>query len=334
MKPSFLVATFLLSVLLAACNYPLGQSSDPETSSPAVDIQSTLAAGNHNLTMTVDGLERTYILHVPSAFSEPLPLIVVLHGTYGTGRKMQIGLGIDPYADQRGFYVAYPNAYQKPGERETARWNDGRGTLESSLEGIDDVKFITRMIEDIADKVPLDKSQVFVTGASNGGMMTYRLGCETGGVFAGIAPVIGNIPQPIFDSCNPSAPLNVLAINGDSDPFVPFAGGEVCGNTPSRLCEGGWVKSQAESLAKFAAANGCDLTPQSAALPVLVDDGTSIEEQTYANCASKAQVTSYIVHNGGHTWPPRESQVAAGGQATANLDATQTIVNFFLPSSE
>jgi polyhydroxybutyrate depolymerase len=281
--------------------------------------------------MNVDGLERTYILHVPPTATQPPPLIIVLHGTYGTGRKMQLGLGFDPYADERGFYVAYPDAYQKPGENETARWNDGRGTLESSLEGIDDVKFLTSMVDEIAAQVPLDKSRVFVTGASNGGMMTYRLGCETDGVFAGIAPVIGIIPQPIFDSCNPQATLNFLAINGDSDPFVPFNGGEVCGDTPSRLCEGGWVESQIASIAKFAAADGCELVPQSITLPTLVDDDTSIEEQTYANCADGAQVKAYIIHNGGHTWPPRESQLDAGGNSTGNLEATPLIVEFFLP---
>jgi polyhydroxybutyrate depolymerase len=182
------------------------------------------------------------------------------------------------------------------------------------------VKFLVGMVDDIAAQAPLDKSRVFVTGASNGGMMTYRLGCETSGVFAGIAPVIGNIPEPIFDSCSPSAPLNTLAING----------GEVCENVRFG-CEGGWVKSQTESLAKFAAANGCELAPRSATLPAQVDDGTSIEEQTYANCAGGAQVKAYIIHNGGHTWPSRESQLEAGGQATGNLDATSVIVDFFLP---
>jgi len=303
-------------------------SPTPVTASPI----NALDSGNHSFAFAVDGLERTYILHVPPAVNEEisLPLVIVLHGTYGTGRKMQIGLGFDPYSDEHGFYVAYPDAYQKPGERETARWNDGRGTLESSTQGIDDVKFIVSLVDQIAAQVPLDKSRVFVTGASNGGMMTYRLGCETSGVFAGIAPVIANIPEPIFSSCSPQTRLDFLAINGDADPFVPFAGGEVCGDTPSRLCEGGMVKPQPESITKFAAANGCELTPQSATLPARVDDGTSIEEQTYANCASGAQVKAYIVHNGGHTWPPRESQLAAGGQATGNLEATSLIVDFFL----
>ena len=98
-------------------------------------------------------------------------------------------LYFSPFFCHSRFYVAYPDAYQKPSERDTARWNDGRGTLESSLQGIDDVKFIVNMGAEIAVKVPLDKSRIFVTGASNGGMMTCRLGCDAGGVFAGIAPV-------------------------------------------------------------------------------------------------------------------------------------------------
>jgi len=326
MKNTLASIILLAALALSACSRPLRSAQSPS----AEGESASLAPGNHNLSMSVDGLERTYILHVPPTASESLPLIIVLHGTYGTGRKMQLGLGFDPHADSRGFYVAYPDAYQKPGERETARWNDGRGTLESSLAGIDDVKFIVGMADDIAARIPLDKSRIFVTGASNGGMMTYRLGCETSGVFAGIAPVIGNIPEPIFDSCAPSAPLNILAINGDTDPFVPFNGGEVCADTPGIFCEGGWVKSQTESLAKFAAVNGCELAPQSIPLPVQVEDGTFIEQQTYANCSSAAQVTAYVIHNGGHTWPPRESQVEAGGQAAGNLEATQVIVDFFL----
>lgn len=319
---------YLLTLIMVLCSGCALRQAEPRS-----DVElSTYSAGDYHETITVDALERSYILHVPPVVheGEALPLIIVLHGTYGTGRKMQLGLGFDPYADSRGFYVAYPDAYQKPGERETARWNDGRGTLESSLAGIDDVKFIVAMVDAIAADVPLDKRRIFVTGASNGGMMTYRLGCETSAIFAGIAPVIGNIPEPIFASCNPHTALHVLAINGDADPFVPFVGGEVCSDTPSMLCEGGWVKSQAESLGVFAAANGCEIVPQSVTLPVQVEDGTTIEAQTYANCASGAHVKAYIVHNGGHTWPPRESQLDAGGQATGNLEATPLIVDFFL----
>jgi acetyl esterase/lipase len=90
------------------------------------------------------------------------------------------------------------------------------------------------------------------------------------------------------------------------------------------------VMSQAESLGIFAATNGCQPTPQSITLTILVDDGTYVEEQTFAGCTSGAQVKAYVIHNGGHAWPPLESQLEAGGQATGNLDATALIVDFFL----
>ena len=92
---------------------------------------------------------------------------------------------------------------------------------------MDDVAFILAMIDDMTDKVAVDEAQIFVTGASNGGMMTYRLGCETAGVFAGIAPVIGNIPEPIAAACQPSPSLAFLSLNVVTDTYCTLTGGEV-----------------------------------------------------------------------------------------------------------
>jgi polyhydroxybutyrate depolymerase len=236
---------------------------------------------------------------------------------------MQIGLGFDPYADELTFLVAYPDAY------DGARWNDGRGTLESSALGVDDVNFIVSMVSDIADEWPVDPARVFVTGASNGGIMAYRLGCETSGVFAAIAPVIGNIAQPIGPHCAPQPPISILSINGNADPYIPFDGGEVCEEV-RRGCEKGFVLSTAASLANFALANRCSTLPRSEMLPPSFADGTSIEKVVYVSCAQGAQVELYVVHGGGHTWPPREPQLSSGGTSTKNLDATDLIVRFFV----
>ncbi len=270
----------------------------------------------------VDDLKRTYILHVPPAaeYDGPLPLLIVLHGTYSTGRKMQLGIGFDPYADERGFYVAYPNAYQAAGSTQTTRWNDGRETLESSKREIDDVRFVLSMIEDIATKVPLDKSRVYVTGASNGGMMVYRLGCETSGVFAGIAP--------IADACFPQASLSFLSINGDVDPFVPIERGEVCREV-KRGCEKGFVISTEDSVKNFDVVNGCGVKPQSETMLTQIEDRTFIEKLIYPDCAGDSQVNAYIVHGGGHTWAPRSGQLASSRPSTQNLDATKkSLISF------
>lgn len=320
MKKTFFTLLIIPLFLLAlACN-----KSVPNPTA------NTLLPGNHDLSLNVDGLRRAFILHVPPAThqGQPLPLLIVLHGGGGTGQKMQRFLGFDSYADERGFYVAYPDSYQPPGEQGTFHWNDGRGTEKTS--GVDDVKFLVEMIAEIGRRVPLDERRVYVTGASNGGMMTYRLGCETKGVFAGIAPVIANIPELIFANCQPTVPLNFLAINGSADPLVPLEGGEICEELRFG-CAGGRVVSQAESVGVFAAANGCDSVPQSLTLPVKVDDGTFVEQQTYPNCASGTQVVAYIIHNGGHTWPPLPGQLPAAGAQSRNLDATRVIVDAFFP---
>lgn len=286
----------------------------------------TYTPGNHHETVTVDERERTYIVHVPPQIegNTPLPLIIVLHGSYGSGRKMQLGVGFDELADARGFLVAYPDAY------DGMRWNDGRGTLASSDEGVDDVAFIRAMIDDIASQATVAENQVFVTGASNGGMMTYRLGCEAADVLAGIAPVIANLPEPLAESCVPSTPIAFLSINGVDDPLVPLDGGDVCAEV-RRGCEGGQVIAAEGSREVFAAASHCSLSPTSITLPTLVDDGTSVEEITYPDCQAGAPVVAYLVHGSGHTWPPLNPQLGISGQPTANLDATQVIVDFFLP---
>ncbi len=315
MRPAafFLTLTLLLTVFVLPT---------PLTAAPGASLR----PGNHTLTLRVDGRDRSAILHVPpqARAGTPLPLLVVLHGGYGSGRDMQRALGFDRYADARGFLVVYPDAFNG------MRWNDGRGTLDSSRAGVDDVAFLVALIDEVAARAPLDRRRVHATGASNGGMMAYRLGCETRGVFAGLAPVIANVPRPIAATCAPQAPINLLSINGDADPFIPFEGGEVCANVRGG-CEKGFVLSTAESVGRFAGANGCAARPQVTALPPVVDDGTSVEHHVYPGCAGGAKVELYVVRGGGHAWPPRRPRVAAGGVASGNLDATRVIVDFFFP---
>ncbi len=241
---------------------------------------------------------------------------------------MQKTLGFDDYADVHGFFTAYPDAHQITGEGDSGRWNDGRGIEESSKCGMDDVKFLLEMIAEIGRLTLLDAGKIYVIGASNGGMMTYRLGCETDGVFAGIAPVIENIRQPIFESCQPAGPLAFVAINGSADPLIPLEGGEECKGIRVG-CKGRWVVLKNQSFGIFANMNGCDALPVIKRLPIEVEYGPTIEKQTYQNCNS-ASVQVCLVQSGGHTWRMLPGQLPAAGAQSKNLNATSVIVNFFL----
>ncbi len=310
-----LLITLMAGTALTGVACPSGPS-DTSASGP----------GNHYRTLEVDALQRTYILHVPPDRGDrkPLPLLLVLHGGGGSGRRMQRQLGFDGYADTRGFLVAYPDAY------DGGHWNDGRGTTDSAARGVDDVRFLVALVEDVSRQVSVDAARVYVTGASNGGMMTWRLCCGTSGVFAGFAPVIANMPAPLAETCRPRPGVPFLTIVGDADALMPFSGGTVCGGT--RIpCQGGEVLSSDASVAVLAAAAGCRSEPVVETLPVLVDDGTTVEKRTFTGCTDGSTIVQYVIHDGGHAWPPHGPRLPLSGISSKNLDATATIVDFFFP---
>jgi poly(3-hydroxybutyrate) depolymerase len=58
----------------------------------------------------IDGVPRTYALHVPKGVVSGVPLVVVLHGKGGDGGTDLENFGLQDKADREGFIVAVPNA--------------------------------------------------------------------------------------------------------------------------------------------------------------------------------------------------------------------------------
>src|SRR5579862_7975812 len=127
-----------------------------------------------SMSLTHDGLERSYLLYVPASYDrgKPTPLLIVLHGR-GINASFMItmtGGGFNALADEHGFILVYPNAINE-------MWNDGR-TSSDMKSNADDVGFIRALIEHLAAEYAIDRQRVYLTGLSNGGYMAYRLGCE------------------------------------------------------------------------------------------------------------------------------------------------------------
>ena len=108
--------------------------------------------------LTHRSLHRDYHLYIPSSYrySTAAPLVIALHGGGGNGHKMEKLSQLSLLADQYGFIVAYPDAVER-------HWNDGRGLNQyrSQKDNIDDVGFISRMIDAIAGGYNIDKDRVF-----------------------------------------------------------------------------------------------------------------------------------------------------------------------------
>jgi polyhydroxybutyrate depolymerase len=276
--------------------------------------------------MIFGGLERTYILHVPPGrrAQELIPLVIVLHGHGGTGKGM-ITLTkseFDTLADRDGAAIAYPDGIDNS-------WNDGRAIRGKTK--VDDVGFITALIDTLERNFSIDPHRIYATGMSNGAMMTYRLGCERSDRLAAIAPVDGAIPEEVAPRCSPSMSLPVLVINGTDDPLVHWEGGDVTGPFGRRTMAR--VLSVQKSVRFWVARNECSLTPVVAHESDLdPSDGTRIRREYYGMGRDGAEVVLYAVEGGGHTWPGGKQYLPAFviGKTSRDMDACRVIWEFFM----
>ncbi len=270
-------------------------------------------------TLIVDDVVRTYHLHVPRRLDSPAPLLIVLHGGGGHGRQMQRFTGFDRIANREGFIVVYPDGIDNA-------WNDGR--IFDHERTADDVTFIAALIDHLIATQPIDPNQVYATGISNGGFMSFRLACELADRIAGVAPVTATLAEDIAPDCQPEQPLKVLVINGTLDPLVPYAGGTV------RLADDGTprgeIRSTTATLRFWADHNECASEAVTTDLPnKVLRDQTRAQLTTYTRCREPVQLLTII--NGGHTWPGGSQYLPALliGRTSRDIDASEFIWTFF-----
>ena len=169
--------------------------------------------------MLVDARQRTYDLHVPTNYdgTKDAPLLIALHGRLGTGSDQQRRGHLDRLGDEFGFLVVYPDGLQRSRA-------DGRGATPSDKSDVDDVKFISALIDTLESKYKVDRSRIYATGMSNGGFMTGRLACDLSDRIAAVAIVGASISENVAADCHPAKPVSALIIQGSEDPLVPFGG--------------------------------------------------------------------------------------------------------------
>ena len=268
------------------------------------------------------GLERSYLLHIPNNLKPGSPLVFVLHGLGGTADGIRKYSQMDKVADENGFVVCYPQGtggsedtkYTKKG---TPFWNVGYEVHKN--ETVNDIDFIINLALFLQKKYNLDPEKTFCSGMSNGGDMSYLLGCQASDVFKAIAPITGCMMESIYSSCNSNNPVPVFHVHGTSDNTTYYNGDEDNSD--------GWgaYMSVENTIKLWVNRNECKTTIIDTLPNIDMDDGSIVVTYKNINGINKNEVWFYKIIDGDHEWPqgwPKDS----GNQ---DLNTSLEIWNFF-----
>lgn len=301
-------------------------------------------------TITIDGVERTYLVHLPAGYdqSRHYPAVVLLHGTNQQADDMERLTNFNALADKDSVIAVYANS-------EHGRWNFGaiepqrtyprRGPYGRPGWGYprypgpppqrpreqggrrqnraDDVDFFNSMIDKLSNKFAVDTSRIYFVGLSEGGMMTMKLGCNLDDRIAAIATVGAAMPKTMV--CAPSRPLPVFMIAGTSDPVVKYDGGVgKNGRVPTISVE--------DTAKQFAKLNRCSEKSAKSKLPEKTKGGMETKVDTFESCANNADVVLYSVKGAGNTWPGGEQyeNENAIGKTSKDFGANEEIWAFLV----
>jgi polyhydroxybutyrate depolymerase len=253
-----------------------------------------LSMNAQNYSFMYDGIERSYIVHPPPDYDpgEVYPMVINMHGLGSNALEQQFYSGFDFVADTAGIIMAYPNGVDN-------QWNAFFNF------GVDDVGFISALIDTMAANFSVDLNRVYATGMSMGGFMSYRLACELENRITAIASVTGLLA---YEPCDPSRPVPVLQMHGTDDPTVPYTGVPLTISywTDHNLCP---PDSTVIDLP--------DIDP---------DDQSTVTLTIYSPCDDSSEVLLYTINGGEHTWPGSSIIIGVTNQ---DINGSVEIWNFF-----
>ena len=242
--------------------------------------QTTVSSGfNHN------GIDREYRIYIPASYQEdePAPLVFNLHGYGSNNIEQELYSQLGLVADTAGFLLVHPNGTLDI--TGTNHWN----TFGTST--VDDVGFLSDLIDTIAANYNVDLQRVYSTGMSNGGFMSFSLACQLSNRIAAIASVTGTMTNFNLNACVPERTVPIMQIHGTADATVPYDGNFLFTDVQTLL--NFWInynQTNTEALVTFLP----DIDP---------NDGSTAEHYLYGNGLNGSVVEHYKIIGGGHSWP-------------------------------
>lgn len=260
----------------------------------------------HNLTH--NGVEREYRLYVPAIYSgdEPVPLVFNLHGYTSNAIQQEFYGDFRPIADTANFILVHPEGLNDLGGNQF--WNA------FGVPGVDDVGFVSAMIDTLSAEYNIDPQCIYSTGMSNGGYMSFELACMLSNRIAAVGSVTGSMSESRLAVCNPEFARPMIQIHGTADATVPYNGNAE-------------TASISEVIDFWVQTNNCNPTPIVTDIPNIdPGDGTTTEHSLYEDGINGNTIEHFKVLNGAHTWPGAPIVI---GTTSYDFDASVEIWRFF-----
>jgi len=286
---------------------------------PHAQGQPAASTSRAERTITHGGLQRTYLVYDFTG-PAPAPVVIVLHGGGGNAANAVMMTGFDRVATRDRAIVVYPDGTAARARVPLLTWNAGHCCASAMERRVDDVGFISAIIETLVASGRADPSRVYVTGMSNGAMMAHRLGRELSAKIAAIAPVVGAV---FGDEPPPQAAMPAFIVVGRDDQVVPGTGGslQLRGLLGGRSAADRDVAPAIDQAAYWVRHNGCREPARTG--------GKASSITAWTNCTSGATVVFHTVAGNGHAWPGGQPGRRGAAQPTKAFDATVEIWTFF-----
>lgn len=204
---------FLLLALLFGCQ----SKEDPNPQIPA---------GKNRFTITVDGAEREYYVHVPSNYTgdAATPVVIMCHGTSGDGALFYNISGWKEVGETENILTVYPSALrycvEEDGEtKNTTKWNSFPGGFAfcPGANPKDDVKFMRQMIAALQTVFNVDAKRIYIVGFSNGGQFAATCAVQMSDLLAAAVSCGGGGSLPRDSTYTPVRLLPVMLLFGNKD---------------------------------------------------------------------------------------------------------------------
>ena len=182
--------------------------------------------------ITVDGVQRNYIVYAPSNLGSKRPLLISCHGMNQDANYQKNMLKIETVADTAKFVTVFPNGIDKG-------WD---------ISGNRDINFVTALIDAMVSRYDIDPNRVYLSGFSMGGMFTYHAMNRIPNKIAAFAPISGYSLGGTTANAS-MRPLPIIHTHGTGDDVVTFSGvqGALVPNRPR------WSQTIAEPAISLAA---------------------------------------------------------------------------------